>query len=223
MKKFLLCVTLLVNLYGTLYAQDEIIENKYLKNIEWNDNYFDLRLVNIPKTGVFYNFSDNDIVYRVSIPFALPVLLITPINITYASSYWGFNGILLDVTFTFVPYIWEVFYTKLNVFTFSESILLRFLPLEIWGGIPLSSKGMGIYFLLEISPFNIFNTLNDNFKIIYYGIGLNVGIKYIISRHLEFELKYENYISYMDKDIRKEYIGIIINYRILKPGIYGVW
>jgi hypothetical protein len=181
---------------------------------EWNKNWFDLRIIDIPQVGNFYNFDDRgSLLFRVSTPLTFPVILITPITATYASSYWGVSGLLMDITF------------GLNILELkpSDSILLRCLPVSIWGGIPLSSNGMGLYILFETVPINLFNSAKDNFKNIYFGLGINTGIKYIISEHIELELKYENYFAYTDFEIWNKYIGITFKYRIFDPRYYGIW
>jgi hypothetical protein len=205
-----------------VYAQEYNDNNSFNKNNEWDNSIFDLRLVDIPQIGMFYCFNDKNMVCRISIPIAIPVFIITPVYVTYASSYWGISGLLGDVTFTFIPDKWNFFGNEIQGFTFSNSILFRVLPIEIWVGIPLSSKGMGIYILFEIIPFNIFNFLNEDYKKMHNGYGLNTGIKYILSKHIEFEIKYENYISYVNKNIWKNYLGITFKYRLFEPGYYGV-
>jgi len=222
MKRYLICICIIINTIGFVNAQ-EANNNNFLLINEWDENIFDLRMLDIPQTGVFYCFDDNNTAYRLSMPFAFPVFLITPINITYASSYWGVNGILLDMTFSFVPDEWNIFGHVMPGIKFSDSILLRLLPVEIWGGIPLTSEGMGIYLLLEFAPVNVFNTSRNDYETLHTGFGINMGIKYIISRNIEFEIKYENYFSYADLEIRKSYAGITFKYRLFEPGYYGIW
>ena len=206
MKRYLICLFIIVLINGFVNAQEVNINNFSIGN-EWNEDVFDLRILDLPQIGVFYCLNDNNIIYRLTMPIAFPMLIITPINVTYATSYWGVSGFLADISLTFV----------------NKFILLRILPIQIWGGIPLSKKGMGIYLLFELALINIFNIKNDNYNKMYLGIGLNTGIKYILSRELEFEMKYENYISYSNINIKNEYIGITFKYRILEPGYYGIW
>ena len=222
MKRYLICICIIIKISGFVNAQEENSNNLLFMN-EWNENIFDLRVLDIPQIGIFYCFDNNDIAYRLSMPFAFPVFLITPINITYATSYWGINGMLLDITFSFVPDEWNIFGYIMTGIKFSDSILLRILPIELWGGIPLSHGGMGIYLLLEFASISVFNTSRNDYEIMYMGFGINIGIKYILSRNIEFEIKYENYFSYTDIDIRKNYAGITFKYRLFEPGYYGIW
>jgi len=232
MKKVLF-ICIMTVLYGFIYANEECDKNYLINNKKWNDDIFDLRLIDIPQIGIFYCFNDKNLIYRMSLPMAFPLMIITPINVTYATSYWGINFLLADVSFSFVQDEWELLGNKTPGLKFSDLILFRFLPFEVWNGIPLSSKGMGVYVLLELAPFNIFSSLKDK---LYYGIGLNTGFKYIISRHMELELKYENYFLYSNMEIDKEeiritfsnidirnYIGITFKYRLFEPKYYGVW
>ncbi|GHU36142.1 hypothetical protein FACS1894172_18730 [Spirochaetia bacterium] len=191
----------------------EINAINFIEENIWNEGWFDLRMIDIPKIGYIYDIDiDNNLLFRISAPLPFPVLFITPINVTYANSYWGIEALLLDGAFGMnIPEI------KIS------AILLRFLPISIWRGLPLSSRGMGIYILLEIVPFNIFNNSIDNYQKKYFGIGINTGIKYIISKHIELELKYENYFAYNDIKIWNKYIGVTFKYRIFEPGYYGIW
>lgn len=197
-------------------AQSLYLENdkNFIEENKWDKNWFDLRIIDIPQIGLFYCIDyGNNILFRITMPMTFPVALITPINVTYASSYWGINCLLMDATFGM-----DISEAKL-----SDLYLLRFLPISMWGGLPLSSKGMGIYILFETVPFNIFNDSIDNYKNTYYGIGINTGIKYIISKHMEIELKYENYFSYNVVGVWNKYIGLTFKYRLFEPGYYGPW
>jgi hypothetical protein len=181
---------------------------------KWDKNWYDLRIIDIPQVGYFYNLDDNgSLLFRIAMPMTFPVVLITPVTVTYASSYWGIGGLLLDFTYGFN-------FLDLSP---SDSILLRCLPVSIWGGIPLSSKGMGLYILFETGSINFFTNSNDNYEKMHIGLGINAGIKYIISKHFELVLKYENYFAYSDFEIWSKYIGITFKYRLFEPGYYGPW
>lgn len=180
----------------------------------WDKNWLDVRIWDFPQIGLFYNFDNrDDLLFRIAMPTTFPILLITPSTATYASSYWGMSGLLMDITLGF----------NVSELKLSDSILLRFFPISVWGGIPLSSKGMGIYMIFETVPLSIFNNSGDNYSTTYYGIGINAGIKYIISGKIELELKYENYFSYNDFGIWNKYIGLTFKYRLFGPGYYGIW
>jgi hypothetical protein len=206
---------MVIFLGGAVNAQSSNSETgiNFAKN-EWNKDWFDVRIVDFPQIGLFYNIDNSsNSLFRVSMPIPYPVLFITPVNVTYASSYWGINGLLMDLTLGL----------NISKMELAKEILLRFFPVSAWGGIPLSPKGMGIYFLFETVPLSVFNNPVDNYKNIYYGIGINTGIKYIISEHVELEIKYENYFSYTDFGVWNKYIGLTFKYRIFEPGYYGLW
>jgi hypothetical protein len=227
----------------------------FLNNSKWEENWFDLRLIDFPQIGIFYDLKDNEnILYRMSLPVAFPLFAITPIHVTYASSYWGVNILLFDITFgsslsdkdleagremyrknyekiNKKPYTGNISdldakleLCKNNVFTYTH--LFRIIPFSIWAGIPLASNGMGLYLLFEPAPICWFKSAVDKvnkYEEFIFGIGLNTGLKFILSKHIEFELKYENYFSYNNFIRHNEYIGLTFKFRIGEPGYYGIW
>ena len=220
--KFIFIIFLISVCIKVIYAQD--IENEmflFSENLTWEEDVFDIRSFDIPHIGFFYCFDNsNNILLRLSTPTAFPILFITPINVTYANSYFGINCLLLDFTFK-IDISCESDPLRL-FFSINKHILLRFLPLSLWGGFPISSNGMGIYLLFEIAPINIFTNKNDNYEQRHFGIGINTGLKYIFSRYIEIEIKYENYFSYNNFTIRNQYIGITFYYRLLGPDNYWI-
>jgi hypothetical protein len=199
---------------GAINVQPLYSENimDFIEKNKWDEDWFDLRIVDIPQVGSFFCVGSDNVLFRVSAPMTFPVLLITPITAAYANSYWGINCLLADVTVRI----------NTNETELLKLSLARFLPISIWGGIPLSPRGMGIYILFEIVPFSMFNDID--YKKLYYGTGINTGIKYILSKHIEIELKYENYFPYKNTaGIWNKYIGLTFKYRLYDPDYYGPW
>jgi len=224
MKKIRICLLVLIFCIVNIGAQ-EIDSQSYSffdKN-RWNENIFDLRIIDIPQAGILYCVDDSNVVYRVSTPITIPLLFILPINVTYYTSFWGINCLLADVTFGFKSVILYMGESEIPFIIFSDSIVVRALPTEICGGIPLSPGGMGIYASLEIVPFALFNHSKESYQIMYTGFGVSAGVKYVISRNFELGLKFENYFSYSSIEIWKKYVGLTFKYRLFEPGYYGIW
>jgi hypothetical protein len=101
----------------------------------------------------------------------------------------------------------------------------RLFPLSIWAGFPLSSKGSGLYIFGEVAPLNGFLSFTDNYKEFHWGVCLNYGIKYIISKHYEVEFKFENNFDYGKFGLKSDcnYIGLTFKYRFFDFAYLGIW
>jgi hypothetical protein len=224
MKKIICMAIIWIVIKGVIYPQEEDsnTEDKNWKNSkEWDKNIWDLRMFDVPRIGLFYELDNNEVLYRISLPISFPVVLITPISFTYANSYFGIDILLFDTTFGIrkINFVRDLRSDKFSdkFIEFSQKYLLRFFPISLWAGIPLSSKGFGVNILIECAPLNIFSNeySNENF-----GIGLNIGFKVITTEYFDFDIKYENYINYNDINKRIGYVGIYFNYRLLGSGNY---
>jgi hypothetical protein len=243
------------SLFNVLNAQDmQNEEPDFFRKNKWDENWFDLRMIDIPQIGIFFDLkNNNNILFRMSLPMPFPVLFIMPINVTHASSYWGFNVFLCDITFGTeisesdldtarnllaikkkkpIEEISEAearkpfseaksgFFTRWP-FNFVHN--LRVMPLSIWGGIPLSSRGGGLYALFELAPISWFKGYTDIYEMPHFGIGINPGLKFIIAKHYEVEVKWENYFDYDGTEWMNSYIGLTFKYRLFEPGYFGIW
>jgi hypothetical protein len=180
--------------------------------LQWE--WYDLRIIDIPQAGVFYDFREpNTLLFRLSVPMSFPVLLITPVHLTYATAYWGIQGLLGDITLGL----------DLPEASLADALLVRFVPISFWGGLPLSAKGMGVYLLGEVAPLSLFKSSFDQYERLYCGIGLNAGVKYCWSKRLEFELRYEYYLPYTGEEVDTSYIGLAVKYRIFELADHGIW
>jgi hypothetical protein len=191
------------------------VEENWLKGSHW----YDLRAFDWPNVGIFTAFN-HSFMFRFSMPMAFPVVAITPVNLTYASSWWGAN-------LTFMDFTLGIDFDKIGKegIILSDTWLMRPLPLEIWAGLPLNEKGMGIYFLTEFSFCSFFSkALNYPDKSgVYIGPGMAWGVKFMVSKRMEVEARYEMYTNYGKFNVWQPYLGITFRYRSSDPGYHGVW
>lgn len=178
---------------------------------EWTKDLWDLRIIDIPKIGLLYDINGDNLLFRLSSPITMPVILMFPLNYTYASSYWGIDALLFDITFGIES--WETF-------QLSSQILFRALSVSAWGGIPLSPNIFGIYGLLELAPLSLFTNRYDDYAGINLGIGINAGVKFFLTEYIDIDIKYENYFAYSRDFIYDSYIGLYVKYRINGAGNY---
>jgi hypothetical protein len=257
-KKWKLSIIMIFSFFNVLNAQNMQNEEAIAFGNKWDENWFDSRMIDIPQIGIFFDLkNNNNILFRMSLPMPFPFIFITPINATYASSYWGFNVFLCDITFGTeisesdllkvrellansknwpIEFISEAdaksrLFTTMGPFIFVHNF--RLLPLSIWGGFPLSSKGGGLYIFGEVAPLSWFKSFTDKYENWHFGIGFNTGLKFIFTKHYEVEIKWENYYNYegfeyMDSHFKgfsymNSYIGLTFKYRLFEPRYYGIW
>jgi hypothetical protein len=185
-----------------------------IKNNEWEKDWWDLRLLDIPRVGILYDLEEgNTLLFRVSLPMTFPVMLSPPIDYTYGSSYWGLDLSLADITL-------GIRTEELLSLTPSNQYLIRLFPVSLWGGIPLSSRGIGLYLLFECAPLSLFTNRIDNYSSLRLGIGINTGLKIIATEYYEIDLRYENYFAYNELKAHNSCVGIYFNYRLFGAGYY---
>jgi hypothetical protein len=178
---------------------------------EWNNNFWDLRLTDVPKVGVLYAIDDNAVLFRLSTPITFPILLIPPLSFMYASSYWGVDALLGDFTF------------GIESQQLSKRYVARLLPVSVWGGVPFSSNLIGLYTLLEIAPLSFFSHSADDYTGVHTGIGINIGLKVFVTEFIDADIKYENYFAYSDIQKHHSFIGIYFNCRLDGVGNHVVY